>query len=246
VDRSWEIDFEASVARFEHAGGLVTTMPMRIAAPRDVVRRSRIDFVRGLVALTLDDGELLEVELGQPRQKPPDGVPIVYLDQNHWIRLAQRMSAPDKVPAFERDAADRLIELGRDGQILLPVSAAHLTELPPGAGRRRRELGQAILGLSRGWQLRNPVHLRGQEYVEAMHQREPLAIRPVTLDPGVLFTAGPSLPEPMQGVPPEISELIVRVIAVSAVYSAILAAEPIDRTVVYCGHEVHLSRSVGA
>lgn len=177
--------------------------------------------------LTLDDCETFEVDISG--QAVPSGVPVVYLDQLHWISLAQHLWAPDRLRESEREAAETLIGLAREQRILLPVAGAHLTEIAPVAGRRRRELAATILGLCRGWQMQNPVRLRGQEYAASMLGKDPFAANAFTLEPGVLFTDGPTPPAPMPGAPPDLAEVLTRVIAISAVYSAMLDDEPLDR-----------------
>jgi hypothetical protein len=121
-----------------------------------------------------------------------------------------------------------LIGLARDQRILLPVAGAHLTEMAPVAGRRRRDLAATILGLCRGWQMQNPVRVRGQEFAASMLGQDPVAADVFTLEPGVLFTQGPAPPAPMPGAPPDLAEILTRVIAISALYSAMLEDEPVD------------------
>jgi hypothetical protein len=157
-----------------------------------------MDLERRVVLLTLDGGQTLEIDIGAPGQTVAD-VPIVYLDQLHWISLAQQEWAPDRLRESEREAATTLIALADQQQILLPVAGAHLTEMAPLAGRRRRDLAVTILRLCRGWQMQNPVRIRGQEYVASMLAQNPLAADVFTLEPGVLFAEGPAAPGPDAG-----------------------------------------------
>lgn len=215
--------------RLEFLSGAVIEEAMPRAIPMGFsVRRSRMDLERRVMLLTLDDGQTLEVDIGVAGQAVPADVSIVYLDQLHWISLAQQKWAPDRLRASERVAAATLIALAEQQQILLPVAGAHLTEMAPVAGRRRRDLAATILGLCRGWQMQNPVRIRGQEYVASMLGQEPVAADVFTLDPGVLFAEGPAPPAPMPGVPPDLAEMFTRVTAISAVYSAMLDDEPLD------------------
>jgi hypothetical protein len=229
VFRSWEIDFDARTMRVELLDGSVAREPMTSEmAASSVVRRSRLDFGSRTLMLTLDDGETLEVDIGVPGQVVPTNVPIVHLDQLHWISLAQHLWAPDRLRESEREAAEVLVGLARERRVLLPVAAAHLTELPPAAGRRRRDLAVTVLGVSRGWQMQSPIRICAQEYLSAILGCEPVASDVFTLQPGVLFTEGSVVPNPTAGAPADLSEMVVRVTAVSAVYAAILDDETPD------------------
>lgn len=223
--RSWEIDFAARTMRLEFLNGRVVQAPMTIEVPTGwSVRLCAMYLAPRVMLLTLDDDTTLEVDIGVPGQAVPTGVPVVYLDQLHWISLARQLWAPDRLRESEREAAGTLIGLAREQRILPPVAGAHLTELAPVAGRRRRDLAATILGLCRGWQMQNPV--RG-EYAASMLGQDPVAADVFTLEPGVLFVDGPAPPAPMPGAPPDLAEMLTRVIAISAVYSAMLD-EPVD------------------
>ncbi|MFZ1154637.1 MAG: hypothetical protein WAN93_07010 [Solirubrobacteraceae bacterium] len=229
--RSLEIDFDARVMRVERLDGSVLLQPipgeMRASS---VVRHSRLHLESQTLIFTLNDGMTLEVEVGSARQAALTNVPIVYLDQVHWVSLAQYLWAPDRLRVSEREAAEVMIGLARERRVRLLVASAHFTELPPVAGRRRRDLAVTILGLCRGWQMQNPLRIRAQEYLTSILGQEPVASDVFTLQPGVLFTEGPEPPAPMQGLPADLSEMLARVVAVSAVYAAVLDDEPPDMT----------------
>jgi len=215
--------------RIEFLNGHVIEEPMRSAVPPGFsVRRSRIDLGRRVLFLTLDDGQGLEVDIGVNGQVVPPDVPIVYLDQLHWVGLAQRLWSPERLRESEREAAETLISLAAQQRILVPVASAHLTEMAAVAGRRRRDLAATILGLSRGWQMQNPVRIRAAEYEASMRGQEPTAADVFTLEPGVLFTDDPAPPAPMTGARPNIAAMVSRVIAISGVYSAMLDDKPLD------------------
>jgi hypothetical protein len=229
VFRSWEIDFDARAMRLEFLDGRVIEEPMTSKIPTGFsIRRSRIDLERRVTCLTLDGGQTLEIDIGVPGQVVPPDVPIVYLDQLHWISLAQQLWAPERLRESEREAAETLIALARQQRIVLPVAGAHLTEMAPVTDRRRRDVAATILGLCRGWQMQNPVRIRGQEYAAAMLGHDPFAADVFTLDPGVLFADGPAIPARVPGSRPDHAEMLPRVIAISAVYSAMLDDEPLD------------------
>lgn len=225
----WEIDFDAGRVRLELADGTVFEDAMSSPIPvGSAVRRSRFDTQERRLELTLDDGQKLEVEIGTPGQAIPDDVPVVYLDQNHWVGLAQHLWAPERLREAERDAAAVLIAFARERRVVLPIAAAHLTEAAPLAGRRRRDLSATILGLSRGWQMRSPIWVRFTEYVASMRGQDPIAAEVFTLEPGVLFANGPTRPTAPPGTPVALEAVFARVVAAAAVYASILDDEPLD------------------
>lgn len=73
-----------------------------------------------------------EITVALPRDgdlAPTRGRPSVYLDQNHWSTLALSEFHPLRIPdAQERDAAERLAMFARAGDVLLPMSSAHVSE----------------------------------------------------------------------------------------------------------------------
>lgn len=94
---------------------------------------------------------------------------IVYLDQNHWITMAQARFAPEKIQkAEEREAAAALWELAASGQVRLPLSMAHLVETAHGGVKAsRRRLARAMLDGYGGWHMLNPLVVRRYELVGA-------------------------------------------------------------------------------
>src|SRR5438552_2188160 len=120
VFRSWEIDFDTRTMRLELLDGRFVQEPMTREVPSGFsVRRSRMDLERRVVVLTLDDSKTLEVDIGVPGQVVPTDMPVVYLDQLHWISLAQQLWAPDRLRESERQAAKTVIALARGQRILL-------------------------------------------------------------------------------------------------------------------------------
>lgn len=94
---------------------------------------------------------------------------IVYLDQNHWITLAQARRAPEKIPnEEEREAADQLWQLATTGLVRLPLSFAHLDETAhAGNGRRRRDLAETMLEAYDGWHMMHPQVIMRHEFQAA-------------------------------------------------------------------------------
>ncbi|MFF7183354.1 hypothetical protein [Streptomyces sp. NPDC008121] len=94
---------------------------------------------------------------------------VVYLDQNHWITMAQARFAPEKIQkAEEREAAAALWELTASGQVRLPLSMAHLVETAHrGLKSSRRRLARAMLDGYGGWHMLSPLVVRRYELVGA-------------------------------------------------------------------------------
>lgn len=124
--------------------------------------------------VTLLEGDEVELEVARPCGPAPSPQrPVVYLDQLHWVELAKQRWSPEKVPLRNRGAASRLIELARRRKITLPISAGNLTEMTQLNGRRRRHMATIMLELSRGWQMRNPIAVRGAELRSALEGNMP-------------------------------------------------------------------------
>jgi hypothetical protein len=162
--------------------------------------------------------------LGSSILTAPDH-PVIYLDQNHWITLARQLWAPEKVLKRERDAAVELIEMARGGVVILPISSANLTEMTPADGAFRRNLGLTMLQLSRGWQMRNPVHVRRAELRSFFAGESPAAANVITLAPSVLFAGQNPLASPQPRDP--FTVFLQRISEVSAIYQVAVEDEKI-------------------
>lgn len=80
------------------------------------------------VTLTTEKGHLLFSGVWSPVGDPVKGRPSVYLDQCHWSTLAKTVVRPGAVPEADRAAARRIMKLGSDGGIRLPVRSATMQE----------------------------------------------------------------------------------------------------------------------
>jgi hypothetical protein len=109
--------------------------------------------------------------------------------------------------------------------VILPISSANLSEMTPADGAFRRNLGLTMLQLSRGWQLRNPVHVRGMELRALFAGEEPVASNVFTLAPGVLFIGETPLAPPPPRDP--IAALGQRISEVFAIYQVAVEDEKI-------------------
>lgn len=195
--------------------------------------RSEYDFERRELRLELDTGEQVVAEIGSGHDDMR-GRPIVYLDQCHWVNLARHLYVPHKVPAAEQDACERLVMLARIGTVILPLSAAHLTETAPD-GRWRQHLALTMLELSRGWQMRSPLIVRDRELSAAFCRKlgRPLGKLengwPFTLEPRALFAEPkPESRSKATDLPAPWLDLVDRLSGVSAVFEAMLEDESPD------------------
>lgn len=94
------------------------------------------------------EGYGFECELGTARDHSPTrGRPVVYLDQNQWSTLSKSLFAPQRVSDSERLAAVRLLRMAEAGEVILPLSSAHLPETGAWSNDGgRAELARTILG----------------------------------------------------------------------------------------------------
>lgn len=152
-------------------------MPAELFTEPTNLHRVEFDVDAARLTITMP-GERAVVELRRPGQDLTElraGRPLVYLDQNHWSTLAAARHGHRPVREGEGEAALRLAELVEADQILLPVSAGHLVETTPLYGAPRVALGGTVLTLGRGWQMRNPLHVRVEEVLHAVQGVEPIA-----------------------------------------------------------------------
>jgi hypothetical protein len=184
------LDYQHKRAEVELASGLVVASPLtgRAAEHDGAIDRTDYRPAASELLITFHWGETVIFEVG-PVETP--GVPVVYLDQNHWVMLARLQWSPGKVPAPNRDGYAQLTALARERAIVLPLSGAHAVETGRTDRRWRRDLATTMLQLSRGWQMRSASKVRREELVCAVAGSDsPIRPRSVfTLDPDALFSA---------------------------------------------------------
>jgi hypothetical protein len=183
-------------------------------------------------------GHDIVVDLPKPADLAPlPGRPTIYLDQNHWSTLTNTIHQPDRVKdEHERNAAVRLIELAKAREVILPMSAAHLSETAKqvdGEQRYRRAL--TIAQLSSGWQLRDPLDLRRFELRQALtvRYRRRCLIPPaaVTLEPGAVHAGRDStLPDADAELPPQAHWTVHAIRCIAGIIDAVLDAKHIPMT----------------
>jgi hypothetical protein len=160
------------------------------------------------------------------------GTRIVYLDQNHWVSLAQYRYSPERLRTEEHEAAAAISEFATRGDVVLPLSGAHAVETARSDGRWRRTLATTMLRLSRGWQMLSPVKARRVELASDMMELAPGAQARdalFTLEPGALFTARPApQSEGFDEFPAPARELIRRLTWASAFAEMLLEDQITD------------------
>jgi hypothetical protein len=139
--------------------------------------------------------------------------------------------APEKLTDKKTaQAARTLIDLAHEGDVILPLSAAHLTESPI-RGKQRRDVATTMLELSRGWQMRSPLATRQDELRASLGGHHPVAQRVFTLEPDALFAdPGPGVQAPPD-FPREWADLHRHLTSVMALYNTAIEeeVEPRDR-----------------
>jgi hypothetical protein len=202
--------------------GTELSAPMMSSHPWKDLRHAEADLATRELTMRLRSGETLIVELGGGKEDlPRPGRPVVYLDQRHWITLAQRLHNPDAIGQDDRRPAERLIELSRSKVLVLPLSSANLWEIAP-TGRHRRDVALTMVELSRGWQLRDPVSVRRQELERGMAGESPAVAQAViTLEPGAIFN-GDHSPLEAAGMPDDWRVLFERLTTAEASLAAML------------------------
>jgi hypothetical protein len=183
-------------------------------------------------------GHDIVVDLPKPEDLAPlRGRPTIYLDQNHWSTLTDTVHQPDRVKdEHERNAAIRLIELAKAGEVILPMSAAHLSETAKQVDREQRyRRALTIAQLSSGWQLRDPLDLRRFELRQALtvryRRRCLIPLAAVTLEPGAVNAGRDSmLPDADAELPPQAQWTIHAIRCTAGIIDAVLDAEHIPMT----------------
>ena len=154
---------------------------------------------RGVQLLTVH-GDQIWMELPDLGEMAPHGDrPTVYLDQNHWSTLSFALHEPNRVSnSDELAAAQALIALAQQREILLPISAGHMSETCKQADHSERyRRGLTMAQLSAGWQFADPIAIRSVELARSLGSRYhgvsmqvPAA---VTLESGAIFVGDPSM-----------------------------------------------------
>ena len=232
---SWSIDYESGELELAMSDGRVERGSTRSGvADFKRIRLCAKDLTLEMVTPT---GEVLVVEVfaKDDQVERRSGRPIIYLDQNKWIQLAQSIHRPERVPKRELGPARRLINLARAREIILPISSAHWVETSPTYGDRRTRLASLMVGLSRGWIMRDPLRVRASELpamFSSVRGAKPGSNHPpvFTLDARQL-RAEPWDPYTPAGIPlpAELVEVIDVLSGAQSVLAVLLENEPTGR-----------------
>lgn len=188
-----------------------------------------------MTMITTWDGELeAEVFANDDQLVRRSGRPVIYLDQNKWIQVSRAIHRPELVHEPELAPTLRLIGLARAKNVILPISSGHWIETASVYGERRSRLAAEMVGLSRGWIMRNPLLVRACEMRALFANPGDATIASIrepvfTLDPHELF----SEPSPRYiprgpGLSSEWVNLITALSGVQAVLAVLLENEPIQ------------------
>lgn len=164
---SLTIDYERDELRVVTNDGRVATEAGRARRPDGPLDFKRVMFRPAdlVLEMVVPGGEELEAEVyaDDDQLLRRAGRPVIYLDQNKWVQIACAIHKPDRVPPNELDPTRRLITLARAKEIILPISSGHWIETGPTYGRRREHLATLMVGLSRGWVMRDPLRVAVSE-----------------------------------------------------------------------------------
>lgn len=159
------------------------------------------------------------------------GRPVVYLDQNKWIQISMALHRPERVHTPELGPTRRLIDLAHGNEVILPISSGHWIETGPIYGERRTRLAAEMVGLSRGWLMRDPLLVRASELSTLFGSQRQASIAPsadevFTLDPRQLH-AGLSTryEERHPNLPAQVVELVHTLSGASAAFAVLLENE---------------------
>lgn len=203
------------------------------------LRRIKLDADTGLVEVGFASGRIIRAEVFEPGQDEVRraGRPSVYLDQLHWVDLARVEFSPKNVRTAEiRSAGQRIIELARAGQIILPLSGGHELETTVNDGSWRTDVATLMLELSRGWVLAYPVDVRRQELVaefiryrdgaERAAQLAPLTLQIDRLHSQDRSTLSDAIADEW---PPETEMLLRTLISIGTLFSVLIEDEKIPK-----------------
>lgn len=222
-----ELEVATGRLRFTNSDGGVVEEELQPFPAEATISRIRVDFDAQLLSLVLSDGATTTValQLGAPRQEDYlTERPIVYLDQNHWSKLAAARCGGRGVSAEDAAAAEVLAGLGTARRIILPLSAGHAVETGALYGLRRTQLAGAMLSLSQGWLMRHPSWIRCEEFATAREGRAGAGRGAFVQDADQLF-ARPLRNPNVTGMPAPMAALAKPIINVLAIASTLTHRE---------------------
>lgn len=169
------LDYERGTVTLVRSDRKEARFPVDLAGGRGAALAC-VQYVPGADVLLAQtrQGEDLFLELPRPGAEDQlAGRPVVYLDQNKWSEIANARHDPSRVrDPQDREAALLLGHWADSKRLVLPASGGHHFETTKwGDATRRRRLGLTVVGLSRGWQMRDPVSVRRDEFHDMFRHR---------------------------------------------------------------------------
>ncbi|MFN8194116.1 MAG: hypothetical protein U0R80_07525 [Nocardioidaceae bacterium] len=216
------VDYKSGHCSVVAMDGRILTEQISVPAERGLVSRctfipadSLMEIVAGGETIAMTIGTVLETI----------SVPVIYLDQNHWIDFARWRRTPEALDAAKRPFFDLLAQAATAERVIIPLSSAHLSESSKRGGPSRLELAATMLQYSRGWQLRSVLGLRRAE-LRALFGGPPLVKQDViTLVPEAILDKTPDRTIG-QELGPEVAGLIQRQVWATVLVSLLLDPEP--------------------
>lgn len=233
------IDRVNSTATFLRSDGKGATLPLASAMrePTSAIARMSWDLGAAVLHFETTTGDEIDAELSQSTDLAPRRHrPVIYLDQNHWSTIANTIYAPEKVrqPA-ELEGAQHVIDMAVAKTIILPMSAAHMSETCKWTDDDARyRLALTILKLSAGWQMRDPLDVRRfelrQSFVARFKPYRLMQPAVFTLEPDAIHSEirGARAYEPPAGLPEEAAFALRALTCVSANFDVMLDAESVE------------------
>lgn len=216
------LDFVSGDASIVTADGRILTDRISLPAERGLVTRSTFIPAESRMEIVAA-GETITMTLGTALESA--SVPVVYLDQNHWIDFARWRKNPDTFDGVKSRFFDLLARAANEERVIVPLSSAHLTETSKRGGTSRLELAATMLHYSRGWQLRTVLGLRRAE-LRALFGGSPLTKEDVfTLAPEAILDITPNKTVG-QELGPELAGLVQRQVWATVLVRLLLDPEP--------------------
>ena len=226
-----EIDFALGKVRIEMPQGVyVENLPDAFQDLGTGFRKVRLDIGADRMKILLPDSVEVEVELGgadgDNSARLLAGRKVVYLDQNRWSAMAAWRHRLRPVRPEEASAAEHLAQLVADRKVVLPISAGHVVETGPLYDDLRVALASTMLEFSRGWQVRNPVTIRGEELAASLEGKDPVASGFTSLGADVLFTT-PLRDVDASQIRGPMAAVFARIVNLSGIYEVLVDREAV-------------------
>jgi hypothetical protein len=219
-----------TLSLFSHDGRSVTLPLPRGLFPSDTnIERVAVRPGAREALIGLPGGVEAAVELRADRPPSYDfrrGRKVVYLDQNHWSTIAAAQQGNPRVSERDAVAAKEILAQVTAGTVVLAASAGHFVETGPLYGAPRLALASTVLSLSRGWQMRNPLHVRRDELRFGLERRLPVAENVFAPNADELFASSQNA-DRAYGLPAPLAEIASELVGVLGLYDALVDREAI-------------------